>query len=164
VDSHYRTLPEPEHSLVLGASHGGLAAFYTASQYPDCFRCVAALSPSFWVGLDAAGEPDLFELMGPAFGSLQFSALWYAAAPTLQDCHRRLRIYLDWGLVREGGWHNKVIEARATARGREMRDLLVGECGYREGENLFVVEDAWGEHTEESWSARLENVLPIFLG
>ena len=164
IDAHYRTLPEAENTMVLGSSHGGLAAFYTATQYPDKFRCIAALSPSFWVGLDSAIELSLFNFSGPFFGSLQSSALLYAASQTLADPNKRLKIYLDWGLVREGGFHNAFIEERATVRGREMRELLVRDFGYRENENLFVVEDFLGEHGEESWSGRMENVLKIFLG
>ena len=53
------------------------------------------------------------------------------AYQTLQNPHQRLKIYLDWGLVREGGFHNAFIEERATARGREMRELLVQDFGYQ---------------------------------
>jgi pimeloyl-ACP methyl ester carboxylesterase len=158
IDSHYRT--QPDYSLLAGASHGGLAAFYTAAKYPDAFANVAAFSPSFWVGLDSAVEPSLLHPTDHFFGDLASSSLMFTAEPALRD--RRLRIYLDWGLVREGGEHNAWIEERATARGRELRDLLVRRFGYRQGENLFVVEDPTGEHTEESWSDRLEDVLRIF--
>jgi pimeloyl-ACP methyl ester carboxylesterase len=164
IDTHYRTLANPENTMVLGSSHGGLAAFYTATQYPDRFRCVAALSPSFWVGLDSNMDLSLFQLLGPSIASLESSALLFTASGALQDPAKRPKIYLDWGLVREGGFHNEFIEERATVRGREMRDLLVRDFGYREGENLFVVEDAIGQHTEESWSGRMENVLKLFFG
>jgi pimeloyl-ACP methyl ester carboxylesterase len=164
VDTHYRTLPSAENTLILGASHGGLAAFYTAIHYPDQFRFVAALSPSFWVGLDSALEPSLLKLSGSFWGSLESSALMYFMQATLRDPDKRLKIYLDWGLVREGGFHNEFIEERATARGREMRDILVREFGYQENENLFVVEDPLGQHTEESWSGRMEYILNLFFG
>lgn len=164
VDTHYRTMPQREHNLVLGASHGGLAAFYTATQYPEQFGCVAALSPSFWVGLDSMTDINLLKGSESFFGSLEFSSLLFATAPALQNRERRLKIYLDWGLVREGGFHNRFIEERATARGREMRELLIKNFGYQENENLFVVEDAIGQHSEESWSGRMDNILKIFFG
>lgn len=164
VDAHYRTLPEPENTLVVGASHGGLAAFYTATLHPDRFGGVAALSPSFWVGLDSICDPSLFQLFGPSSASLESSSLMDLASKNLGDFSRRLKIYLDWGLVREGGHHNESIEERATARGREMRDLLIRNFGYRENEDLFVVEDPFGQHTEESWSERMENVFKLFFG
>lgn len=164
VDAHYRTLPEAENTLVVGASHGGLAAFYTAVQQPDRFGCVAALSPSFWVGLDSITDLSVFQLFGPSLASLESSSLIDLASKNLGDRSRRLKIYLDWGLVREGGRHNELIEERSTARGREMRDLLIRQFGYRENEDLFVVEDPFGQHTEESWSERMENVLRLFFG
>lgn len=164
IDANYRTLPDAETSLILGSSHGGLAAFYTATKHPDRFRCVAALSPSFWVGIDSTMDASLFALSGSFFGTLESSALLFEASETLKNPDKRLKIYLDWGLVREGGFHNSFIEERATVRGREMRDILVKDFGYRENENLFVVEDPTGEHTEESWSSRMENVLKIFFG
>ena len=164
IDDNYRTLNDPKNSMVLGSSHGGLAAFYTAIKHPDKFRCIAALSPSFWVGLDSMIDPCFLDLSGDLLGSLEYSALIFAGLQTLQDPQLQPKIYLDWGLIREGGYHNSFIEARATARGREMRDLLIRKFGYRYNENLFVVEDPIGQHSEESWSGRMETVLQNFFG
>jgi hypothetical protein len=164
IDKNYRTISDPSKNLVVGASHGGLAAFYTAIKHPDRFGCVAALSPSFWVGLDSAVETSWSKVAGSFLSSLESSALWFTTSQTLLNPQKHLKIYLDWGLVREGGDHNSFIEERATARGREMRDLLIKKFHYREHHDLFVVEDPLGEHTEESWSSRMENVLKIFFG
>ncbi|MDJ0582445.1 alpha/beta hydrolase-fold protein [Crocosphaera sp.] len=164
IDDNYRTLSNPENTMILGSSHGGLAAFYTAIKHPDKFRCVAALSPSFWVGLDSIIDPCFLESSRDLLGSLEYSALIVAGLKTLQNSQLQPKIYLDWGLIREGGEHNFFIEARATVRGREMRDLLINKFGYRYGENLFVVEDPIGQHNEESWSGRMENVLQNFFG
>lgn len=162
IDSHYRTLAVPEQTVIAGSSHGGLAAFYTAATHPDQFGGVAALSPSFWVGLDSGIELSLPNYKGPYFGSLKTSLLLDRTAPTLRQ--HRLKIYLDWGLIQEGGFHNEFIEERAMARGREMRDLLIQEFGYWEGSNLFVVEDPIGQHIEESWAGRMEYILKLFFG
>ncbi|MDJ0600627.1 MAG: alpha/beta hydrolase-fold protein [Crocosphaera sp.] len=164
IDDNYRTLSTRENSMVLGASHGGLAAFYTAIKHPKKIGCVAALSPSFWVGLDSMIDPCFLDLSGDLLGSLEYSALIFAGLNTLQDPQLQPKIYLDWGLVRKGGYHNSFIEARATARGREMRDLLINKFGYRYNENLFVVEDPIGQHSEESWSGRMETILQRFFG
>ncbi|MDJ0729366.1 MAG: alpha/beta hydrolase-fold protein [Crocosphaera sp.] len=164
IDDNYRTLSTPENSMVLGASHGGLAAFYTAIKHPDRFRCVAALSPSFWVGIDSMIDPYFLDLSEDLLGTLEYSALIFAGLKTLQDPQLQPKIYLDWGLIREGGYHNSFIEARATVRGREMRDLLINKFDYRYNENLFVVEDPIGQHSEESWSGRMETVLQNFFG
>lgn len=158
VDTNYRTLADPQHTMILGSSHGGLAAFYIATHYPDKFRLVGALSSSFWVGLDSMP----FEL--PFVRSLRSSKLLDGARSTLQDPAKQPKIYLDWGLIRTGGDHNSFIEDRATARGREMRDLLLKEFGYRLNETLFAIEDPHGDHTEEAWSRRMPKVLKIFFG
>ncbi|MGK7942256.1 MAG: alpha/beta hydrolase [Crocosphaera sp.] len=164
VDENYRTLKLPETSMVLGASHGGLAAFYTVIKHPQKFGCIAALSPSFWVGLDSMIDPCFLSLSGDLLRSLEYSALMVAGLKTLEDPQLQPKIYLDWGLIREGGEHNSFIEERATTRGREMRDLLVNKFGYRHQENLFIVEDPQGQHDEPSWSSRLEGILPNFFG
>jgi pimeloyl-ACP methyl ester carboxylesterase len=156
MDANYRTLSDARNNLILGSSHGGLAAFYIATSYPDKFGNLAALSPSFWVGLDST------PLGLPFLRSLKSSELLDIARPTLQNPNKRLKIYLDWGLVREGGFHNSFIEDRATVRGREMRDLLTRHFGYMLNKDLFLVEDAQGDHTEEAWSRRTPNMLKIF--
>lgn len=156
VDQNYRTLPDAQNTMILGSSHGGLAAFYLATHYPDQFRLVGALSSSFWVGLDS------MPLELPFVRSLRSSQLMDGARRTLQDRSKPLKIYLDWGLVRSGGYHNSFIEERATVRGREMRDLLNHEFGYQMNQTLFVVEDPSGEHTEEAWSRRMPHVLKLF--
>ncbi len=156
IDHNYRTLADAENTMMLGSSHGGLAAFYIATRYPNQFRLVGALSSSFWVGLDS------MPLELPLGRPLRSSQLLDVARPTLQNATQRLKIYLDWGLVRSGGPHNSFIEGRATVRGREMRDLLQQEFGYHLNQNLFAVEDPQGDHTEEAWSRRLPQVLKLF--
>ncbi|MBD2101399.1 alpha/beta hydrolase [Leptolyngbya sp. FACHB-261] len=157
VDANYRTLREAQNTMTLGSSHGGLAAFCLGMWHPNQFGLVGALSPSFWVGLDS--------MPGLSFmSSLRSSKLLNLARPTLQSPEKRLKIYLDWGLIRTGGEHNSFIEERATARGREMRDLLQKDFGYRLNDDLYVVEDPAGDHTEESWQRRIPNVIKIFFG
>lgn len=157
VDANYRTLPEPENTLILGSSHGGLAAFYIGTHYPNQFGNIAAFSPSFWVGVDTT------RWRLPFFSGLGQSQLVKLASKTLESSQHP-KIYLDWGLVRTGGEHNSWIEERATVRGREMRDLLVKRFGYQSGQDLLAVEDAAGEHSEKSWEKRLPQALKFFLG
>lgn len=158
IDSQYRTLKDPNNTMILGSSHGGLAAFYIAARHPDKFQLVGALSPSFWVGLDAVPIGFPFAQM------LKSSALLNITRDTLQNPKTRLKIYLDWGLIRNSGFHNAFIEARTTERGREMQELLVQEFGYQMNQDLFVVEDPIGDHTEESWARRMPHVLKLFFG
>ena len=46
VDSNYRTLPDREHTAVMGSSMGGLISFYLIWRYPDVFSKAGCLSTS----------------------------------------------------------------------------------------------------------------------
>ncbi|QLH30924.1 MAG: hypothetical protein HWD63_08270 [Candidatus Parvibacillus calidus] len=37
IDSHFRTLTEPEHTGIAGSSLGGLISYFTAIRYPNVF-------------------------------------------------------------------------------------------------------------------------------
>jgi len=150
VDGAYRTDSGPQQTIIAGSSHGGLAAFYAATVRGDVFGRAIAMSSSLWVGLDSI----------TVGGPLSTSALMQASAPGLAA---RPRLYLDWGLIRTGGTHNSLIEARATARGREMAGLLQQSYGYVPGVDLLTVEDPQGEHDEDSWRRRLGPALQFIL-
>lgn len=47
IDAHYRTKPEPEHTVLIGYSLGGLTAVY-AIYKTDVFGVIASLSGSLW--------------------------------------------------------------------------------------------------------------------
>lgn len=160
VDTHYATRPEPAATMMLGSSHGGLAAFYIACRRPDRFGTVAAFSSSFWVGLDLR---TAFCLAEPApQKTLAASELLRLLRPGLTGLSARPRILLQWGLARTGGPHNAEIEERAAVRGREMADLLIEGFGYRPGEDLVIIEDPAGEHDEITWSRHAPRALRFF--
>ncbi|GMK40770.1 hypothetical protein PCCS19_38260 [Paenibacillus sp. CCS19] len=48
IDSQYRTLPEPEHAMLVGSSFGAYVSLYTAIRYPDRFGRVGAVSFVMW--------------------------------------------------------------------------------------------------------------------
>ena len=151
-DSTYRTLATRENTAIIGSSHGGLAAFYTAGTYHRQFGFAGCLSPSFWVGVDTVTYLQ---------GSLGRSSLIEATSPGLASPSHP-RIWIDWGLIRSGGFHNAWIEEHAAKRGSEMVSLMKNSFGYEEGKDLFSYEDPRGEHSEESWSRRLPMVLKAF--
>ena len=49
IDSHYRTMPGREHTLIAGSSMGGLMSLYAVCVYNNVFQRAACLSPSIWV-------------------------------------------------------------------------------------------------------------------
>lgn len=157
IDAQYRTRPEREATAIVGSSHGGLGAFLVATMRPDRFGMAGCLSPSFWAGLDP--------VHGGAYpgGALATSALLDLARPTLESAALRPKLWIDWGLVRTGGFHNSGIEAAATTRGQEMVSLLEASFGYG-ATTLGWAEDPAGEHDEISWSRRFPDVMQFFYG
>lgn len=156
VDTHYRTVAGAEHTAIVGSSHGGLAAFYTANTRPDAFGLAGCLSSSFWVGLDNLG-------FNPFPGDLATSDLLDATSGVLADSSIRPTVWIDWGLRRDGGFHNSVIEAYATNRGLQMVSLLETSYGYVSASSavvhdpaveLYWHEDAIGGHDEDAWAWR----------
>lgn len=154
IEAHYRTMPGKPNAALAGSSHGGLAAFYTSMVHAPAFGAAIAMSSSFWTGIDDTGPG----------GPLATSGLIEVARGTLEDRARRPRLWIDWGMIHHGGAHNEIIEARACARGREMRGLLTGTYGYAEPWELSTYEDEHGAHDEDSWGRRLERALLWWLG
>lgn len=153
---------------VAGSSHGGLAAFRIATSYPTTFGVAGCLSPSFFSGLD-----DLDR--GLTSASLEDSDLVRRAAPILADPTLRPRMWIDWGLRRDGGHHNAMVEALAAHRGAEMVALLEGRFGAnvvrigaggpapRDADVVACV-DAMGGHDERAWEHRTGLLLETFFG
>jgi predicted alpha/beta superfamily hydrolase len=48
VDANYRTLPDRDHTGIMGSSMGGLISLYGAVEYQDVFGRAGVFSPSFW--------------------------------------------------------------------------------------------------------------------
>lgn len=158
VDANYRTLPEPEHTAIVGSSRGGLCAFIVANLRPDRFRMAGCMSPSFWLGLEPVWGGDY------SGGPLATSKLLDMTKPTLADPALRPSLWIDWGLVFTGGFHNEVIEKTAAEYGPEMVSLLEQSYGYVDGQDLRWMEDPEGQHDEDSWAKRFPLVMKAFFG
>ena len=152
IDANYRTLPGPSDTAIIGSSHGGLAAFWTAGAAPGIFGMVGAMSPSFWVDMTPFGPET--ELQSSTLMRTVGDGFTGTLAP---------RVYLDWGLVRTGGIQNSVIESNAALRGAAMAELLRTDFGY-DSQRLHLVIDPAGDHSETSWGRRIGSVLTWFFG
>ena len=53
VDANYRTLPDREHTAIVGSSLGGLSADYAIHRHPGVFAKAGVFSPSYWVSDEA---------------------------------------------------------------------------------------------------------------
>jgi pimeloyl-ACP methyl ester carboxylesterase len=157
IDENYRTLSERQYTTLAGCSHGGLASFYTAMKHPHKFGNAICMSSSFWAGLDLADGTRASSL------SLTNSLLVQKIKSTLLS-NVRPRLWIDWGLYREGGFHNAELEDLATIRGREMVDLLLREYKYKVNHEIFVFEDKAGGHDEIAWGRRFRFAFKTLLG
>jgi len=154
IDNTYRTKPESINTMIIGASHGGLASFYIANKYPDAFGYVGCFSPSFW----AAYGPEV--IVG--FGDLSESLLIDDLKSTLKDKTVRPKAWIDWGLKRDGLEHNDLVEHTATIVSKRFIELLRKEFGYEDGVDLFWFEDELGGHDEMAWAYRFKLVMEYF--
>jgi hypothetical protein len=167
IDAHYPSDPRPAARAVVGSSHGGLASFYIATRHPDVFGFAGCMSPSFFSGI----EPPPY---GPGEAPLRDASIVADVFDdVLTDVSRRPKVWMCWGLRRDGGDHNSVVEHLATKRGREMATLLA-DVGYdhhavadaevpRADATLWTRSDRRGGHDETSWGARLPLLLRAFI-
>lgn len=118
IDSTYRSLPDAEHTAIMGSSLGGLISFYAALKYPEIYGKAGIFSPSFWFNekiYDFAEASDIerttkFYILG---GSAEDESL----VPNLE---RMEKLLLKKGLPRgnislkivEGGEHNEAFWSR----------------------------------------------------
>jgi len=63
IDSHFRTIPDRDHTAMIGSSLGALITMYTVIEYNDIFSGAALLSPAFWFN---DGVYDFVESNPPA--------------------------------------------------------------------------------------------------
>ena len=136
VDQSFRTLPDREHTGIMGSSMGGLVSVYGFFRFCDWFGFAGVMSPSLWFD-----------------GGAIFPYV-------LQSKHCPGTLYLDMG-GREsptgpGGMNYGLRNAR------RMQKLLQSK-GYRAGQNLLYVEDVEAGHTESAWAYRLPNALRFLL-
>jgi predicted alpha/beta superfamily hydrolase len=139
IDATFRTLPEREHTAIIGSSMGGLISLYAGFRFPATFGIIGAMSPSLWFANTAI------------FPFIRRTAF------------QPLRIYLDVG-TREGG-RSPVDRLLLHASSRSyfgnvhrMHELLVAK-GYRPGDTLHYVEEPMAAHNEAAWARRLPDAL-----
>lgn len=100
VDQHYRTLPGPADTAVLGSSLGGVVSFYLAWQWPEIFGMAGAMSSTFGY------RDDLLQRV-------------------LDEAPRDIRIYLDSGWPNDNFEATRSLLAALVTRGWSRgRDVL----------------------------------------
>lgn len=130
VAARYRVQPGRENTATCGSSLGGLFSVYIAWEQTDFARHHAALSTSFWITRNRAGQLETIERMR-------------------RKPRRDVRLWLDSGTHSSPGHGNDGQRETASAR----RALL--EAGYREEVDFHIYLDEGATHSEASWAARL---------
>lgn len=151
LNQKFRTLTDPRHTAILGASLGGLCAFDMAWHYPYLFGIVGVFSGSFW---------------------------WRASADNLHITPNQLILpdLVRRGPKREGfrAWfeagthderddrdHNGIIDAIQDTL--ELIDELY-KLGYRPQRDVTYLQVEGGQHNYETWSKWLPEFLEWSFG
>lgn len=161
IDANYYTDAKTGRTAIVGSSHGGLLAFYAATRRPDRFGLAGALSPSLWAGIDSLATGWLANEQQRDLEGLRRSSLVQPVRALLSSA-RHPKLWIDWGLAREGGFHNSIIEKLATKRSKDMVALLQQEHGYEVNKDLFWHEDRIGGHDEDAWAYRFGLMMRAF--
>jgi len=137
IDREYRTQPGRNTTGVCGSSLGGLVSLYIAMTHADQVGLCAAISPSLWWGNEALLK------------SIQADPGWA----------RHCRIWFDMGTAEN--------PARADLRDvqntRRLAAILT-RAGLQRGKDFEYLEVEGGEHNEQAWAARFDQVLRFLFG
>jgi pimeloyl-ACP methyl ester carboxylesterase len=151
LDENYRT--KKEEGAIIGSSLGGLASFLIGYTYPNEFRCIGSLSPAYGAGID---NQRYYGSYDPWY-KIRDSLLIEVTRSGLQKPFtERPKLFLSWGLRRNGGYHNEVMEDQCAVRGEEMADLLREEFGFIQDRDLFQFKDPIGGHEEIAWAYQFQ--------
>jgi enterochelin esterase-like enzyme len=139
IDQRFATLPDREHTFVMGSSMGGLISIYAMNEYPQVFGGAAGLS-THWVGIF---EPN---------SALPLAAFNYLSEHLADP--RAHRLYMDMGTTELDALY---------APYQHFVDELVRDRGYTAANSVSRVFVGEG-HNEGAWAKRLEIPLLFLLG
>lgn len=141
IDRSFLTLPDAEHTAIVGASLGGLISLYAFFRRPDVFGRAAVLSPSVHFADGAA---------------------WRFVEACRRDGGR---VYVDAGTTEFGRTRSgapshashRYLDGVRQLRGR------IEHCGYRSGHDLGYLEAEGESHCERSWGRRFPGALSFLM-
>lgn len=136
IDSHFSTYTDIANTGIMGSSRGGLISMYAISEYPEVFGSAACLS-THWIG--TYNNQD---------NQIPFAFMEYMKNH-LPDSKTH-RLYFDYG--------NQTLDALYLPFQEKVNEILL-EKGY---DKNILYEGA--NHTENSWSQRLEIPLIYLFG
>ncbi|MCK4510647.1 alpha/beta hydrolase, partial [bacterium] len=135
IDATYRTLPEREHTGVMGSSLGGIASLYIAWTHPDVFSRVGAMSTAYWWS-----------------NSQILTMLEGSNAPP------GVRVWLDMGTGEDKSDRNRDDVPDILEQHRHARNILMKK-GLAIPRRLRYIEDEGAVHNERAWAARFPQAV-----
>lgn len=132
IDTHYRTRPERQYSMMAGSSMGGLFSLYAGLTRADIFSTVGVFSPAFWFNHNACME-----------------------IANTQDLICPLRVYMDMG-GNETSDPERTDFAEVYLNGsRDMASVLRRKSQI----DLLYEEFPDDTHNELAWAQRFPNFI-----
>jgi enterochelin esterase-like enzyme len=146
INHHYRTLPGPHSTAIMGLSLGGLMAFDMAWTHPNVFGAVGVMSGSFWWRTD---EADVH--------ARQESRIMHRRVRDT-EAPGHLRMWFEAGTddEKEDRDDNGVIDAIQDTT--ELMDELELK-GFRRGIDMLYTQLQGGEHNPATWAFALPHFL-----
>lgn len=135
IDRSYRTLPDRDHTGVMGSSLGGLISLYLARYDGEVFGKVGAMSPSVWW--------DDREVLKDAVGIRHDFKLW-----------------LDVGTQEEGPGPESDQDLQDV---RDLGQTLLIQ-GFDIPQSMAYMEDPGAPHNETAWARRAPMALQYLFG
>ncbi len=139
IDKKYSTLPNKEHTYIMGSSYGGLISMYAISEYPDVFVGAACLS-THWIGT-FTDNPIIAQAFIDYFGK------------HIPDSKNH-KIYFDYGSETLDQYYEPY---------QLKIDSIMQRNGYTEL-NWKTLKFEGKNHSEASWRERLDIPLTFLLG
>lgn len=136
IDSNYRTLKDRENTGIAGSSLGGLISLYMGWNYPETFKKIGAISPSFWWD----------------------SGIMQKEIEAYKGEKKDLNIWIDAGNAEEtddrnnNGIIDMVDDAREMVSALNKKDFITQR-------DVMFYEVTAGMHNEDSWAERFDQVL-----
>jgi predicted alpha/beta superfamily hydrolase len=144
IDSTYSTYGDRENTSIMGSSMGGLISLYAACEYPGVFGGAGCLSTHLPMkGVNFLTRND--NRIARAFRKYLKS--------NLPDPGTH-RIYFDYGTKTLDRWYEPY---------QKKVDALMAAAGYEEGRQWITMKFDGDDHSERSWSARLDIPLTFLL-
>ena len=141
IDETYQTLPDQDHTYIMGSSMGGLISLYAMAEYPDTFRRAAAVS-IHWPLTEPEGAM-----------AQQADAAMQAYLATSDIDASKHTIWFDHG--------TETLDAAYPPHAEAMETWFRTQ-GWDEEQAIFKSYPGT-DHSEGAWAARADQILTFLL-